>query len=441
MGAIPQNLAPDAGPPMWIPLRHLLIGLGFLVIAVVVALATELRVLADPGSIVFVHTYLVGWICMTIMGALTQFVPVWSGRSLHSNRLAEWQLWFVVGGLLLYGIAWIVTNWWLLVIAGCSILLGLWILVYNIGRSLLSARPWDVTERHFAIAVSYFFVLSLLGIILAASLAEPAVLDVLPIAYASVRSAHVTIAVFGAVLITIYGAIYQLAPMFTQAKPARLDNWLRVTEEGSVPIGVALLGAGRLFTAESLALVGGGLVIIGTGAVGLFVARQLIHARVAWTPMLYRYAFVVVWIAIWVIGTLPGWLTQPLGFDVRFGVPGSFTVIAIGVIGFVAFGTLYHVIPFIVWIHRYSDDLGLREVPMIDDLYDGRIARIDGVCLGIGTIGLVFSDIWLIWDVLRVVSISFLAGGVGLFVLNMTLVVHRHSPHSFGQLLFHRRHV
>jgi len=45
--------------------------------------------------------------------------------------------------------------------------------------------------------------------------------------------------------------------------------------------------------------------------------------------------------------------------------------------GFVVVGSLYHVVPFIVWLDRYADRVGLERVPAIDDLYDARVATVD----------------------------------------------------------------
>jgi hypothetical protein len=51
-------------------------------------------------------------------------------------------------------------------------------------------------------------------------------------------------------------------------------------------------------------------------------------------------------------------------------------------------GTLYHVVPFLVWDHRYADRVGYEPVPTVDDLYDARVARADllGVALGGATL-------------------------------------------------------
>jgi hypothetical protein len=71
-----------------------------------------------------------------------------------------------------------------------------------------------------------------------------------------------------------------------------------------------------------------------------------------------------------------------------FGATGTAHLLALGVVGLVVFGTLYHVVPFVVLVHRYSDHLGRRELPMIDDLYDDRLAAADFVLLSGGSVTL-----------------------------------------------------
>jgi hypothetical protein len=91
--------------------------------------------------------------------------------------------------------------------------------------------------------------------------------------------------------------------------------------------------------------------------------------------------------------TLPAWLSDPLAPNATFGAPRASHLLLVGVVGFVVLGTLYHVVPFIVWVHRYSDQLGYEAVPMIDDLYSDRLAAVDLAFLGVGTGLLVATDL------------------------------------------------
>lgn len=433
MSVVPGGLETEQQPPMAVPLAHFAVGLGFLLVGAVVGLLVAVGATSGWSDLAHVHLLLAGWVALTILGAMTQFVPVWSGVALRSRRLAVAQLWLVTAGLagfaatLLWGdLAW-------LSVFGTLLLIGFWTFVYNIGRTLAAARPLDVTERHFALALGFFVLLTTLGFLLAVDFTTP-VFGWLGVTRGGAVGAHVTLAVFGAILTTVLGALYQLATMFTQSRLHGIDHYLQRVEEIGFPVGVLALAGGRLFGHAPLATAGGLVVALATFAFAVILTRRLIEATVERTPMLSRYAVVAPAMAIWAVTAGIAWLTDPLAPATRFGPPGASHLLVLGVIGFVVLGTLYHVVPFIIWIHRYSDRLGYEPVPMIDDLYDSRIARVDFVATLAGT-GLIVAGETLRVDALFVAGGVAATLGVGLFAANMLLVVRRHSPYSVLELL------
>ncbi|MFC7212691.1 hypothetical protein ACFQO4_01175 [Saliphagus sp. GCM10025334] len=442
MSAIPGSIDADRGPPMTIPLRHFLVGTGLLLTGALAGAVQSFDGTLVPGNLglAHVHLLLVGWVAVTIMGAMTQFVPVWSGVAIHSRRLANAQLWLVVAGLLAFAAALLLGAYRWLPLGGVVMLAGFWTFVYNVGRTLRSARPWDVTERHFAIALGFFVLLTGLGVVLAAGLTRPFLAGT-PVSHGSVRMSHATLALYGAVLTTVYGALYQLATMFTQSSLHGIDLPLRRLESVGHPVGVLALAGGRLFDVAPLARVGAVLVVASALGMSVILARRLLEAQVPWTPMLSRYAVLAVAVGGWAVWTGPAWFRDPLDPATLFGAPGAFSLLIHGVIGFVVLGTLYHVVPFIVWVHRYSDRLGLEPVPMIDDLYDDRVARVDFVCFVLGVGLLVVSDAFELSGALG--TVSTIGGisvtiGAALFLLNVVLILRRHSPHSVPGLLLGR---
>jgi len=83
MSVVPGPLETDQQPPMTIPLRHFVLGLAFLLLGIGVGLGIAAGVAPGFATLAHVHLLLAGWVCLTIMGAMTQFVPVWSGVELH----------------------------------------------------------------------------------------------------------------------------------------------------------------------------------------------------------------------------------------------------------------------------------------------------------------------------------------------------------------------
>ncbi|MDX1745308.1 MAG: hypothetical protein R3324_05165, partial [Halobacteriales archaeon] len=392
MGVVPGNLDTARQPPMTVPLRHFLVGLGFLLAGLLVGTGIVLGVTAGFATLSHVHLLLAGWVCITIMGAMTQFIPVWSGTRLHSRRLSTLQLWLVTVGLLGFAVSLLGGHLSWLPVFGGTMLLGFWTFVYNIGRTLWTLPSYDVTERHFGLALGFFLLVTTLGFLLAVDFVHPLFAG-LPISRADVVGSHATLAVFGAVLTTVLGALYQLATMFTQTELHGIDHQLRRIEEVAYPTGVVLVAAGRLASVALLARVGGVLVVVSLLGFGVILGRRLYETQVDWTPMLSRYSVVVPAMVLWAALALPVWLTDPLGRNTVFGAPGTVHLLVLGVVGFVVLGTLYHIVPFIIWVHRYSDRLGYEAVPMIEDLYDDRLAAVDFALLAGGTVVLVAADL------------------------------------------------
>jgi hypothetical protein len=419
---------------MTVPLRHVLVALALLVAGVVVGAGASAGVTPGLARLAHLHLLLAGWVCVTIMGAMTQFVPVWSGVPLHSRRLADAQLALVVvgvagiaGALLLARPAWVAPF-------GLAALAGFWTFAYNVGRTLRPVERYDVTERHFLVALGFVLALSLLGVLLAVGFSTPAFARV-GVERTGAVGAHATVAVFGAVLTTVYGALYQLATMFTQTSLRGIDHGLRRVEEVAHPVGVVLLAIGRLVANAPLARTGGVLVVAAAVAVCIVLARRLSETRVDPTPMHARYAGFVAALGLWALLALPAWTADPLAREHLLGAAGAGHLLVLGAIGFVVFGTLYHVVPFVVWVHRYSDRLGFEPVPMVDDLYDDRLAVVDGVLLCVGTALIVGANLLGIGGVASTLGGLSVAAGVGAFVLNVLSVVVRHGTRPIDRLL------
>ncbi|WP_134668912.1 hypothetical protein [Halorussus marinus] len=428
MTAIPGGIDAERGPPLVVPLGHFVVGFGFLLAGSALGVAGAAGAHWGLSGLAHVHLLLIGWVCVTIMGAMTQFVPVWSGVDLHSRRLALAQLGLVATGLAGFGAALVAGALAWLPVAGGAMLVGFWVFAYNVARSLPPVRSLDVTERHFAQTLGYAVVVTALGLALAVDFVRPT-LGAAGLVRTRIVAAHATLAAFGVILTTVIGALYQLATMFTQTDLDAVDQRLRRVEEWTYPVGVIALAVGRGTDAAAVGLAGAVLVLVGVLAFSAVLARTLSRTRVERTPMLSRYGVAALALPAWALATAPAWLAAPTDPAVVFGPPGVGHFLLAGVVGFVLLGTLYHVVPFVVWLRRYSDRVGLELVPMIDDLYDDRLAAVD-FWLAFGGLGL------LVAGDATGIGVAGLAGGVaatlgfGLFAANLVGVVLRHGPEA-----------
>ena len=304
MSAVPGNVDTDRQPPMSVPLQHFVVGLGLLLVGLLVAIGVALDVGSGYATLSHVHLLLAGWVCLTIMGAMTQFVPVWSGTGLHSRRLPSVQLWLVTVGLVGFAGSLLGGSPAWLPVFGGAMLLGFWTFVYNIVRTLASVSAYDVTERHFGVALAFLVLASTLGVLLAVGFVRP-VFAATSIGRENVLGAHATLAVFDAVLTTVLDALYLLATMFTQtelhgstvASVAPRRSPTRPASSSSRADGCSTRRRSR----ES-----GGLLVVGSLlGFAAILGRRLHETRVERTPMLVRYAVVVPALALWGILTLP----------------------------------------------------------------------------------------------------------------------------------------
>jgi hypothetical protein len=433
---VPGELDTTRGPPLRIPLAHFLVGLALLVPAAALWLAAATDVVPATAVLARRHLFLTGWVCVTIMGAMTQFVPVWSGVPLYSRRLARLQLWLVVAGLVGMACCFLtglVAAVWL---AGVAVLVGFWTFAYNMTRTLATARPLDVTETHFAFALGCLLAATLAGVWLAVGLAAPAT-RVVGVPRLTLRHAHVTLAVFGVIVSTVFGALYQLAPMFAVTDLDGLDGRLQRLETIGYPVGVLFLAGGRLGGVDWAARVGAVGVVVGVLAVSIVLARTLARGQAAASPTTRRYVVVVPALGAWLALAAPTWLADPFAPTATLGGPAAAVALSVGVLGFVVSGTLYHVVPFLVWLDQYSDRLGLADVPTVEDLFDGRLAAADAAGFAVGA-GFLTATPYVpapLAGLFRSVGSGALLVGACLLAVNLLLVVEHHADGGVAGLV------
>ncbi|MCL4557722.1 MAG: hypothetical protein M1491_03690, partial [Deltaproteobacteria bacterium] len=102
-----MQLATDKSPKLTVPYRYLFTGMVILIVLsvgiIVKAGAFTLHYYSSPVLLPLTHLLTLGWITMTIMGAMFQLVPVITERNLFSEAIAR-----VVYYIYLAGVAWLV---------------------------------------------------------------------------------------------------------------------------------------------------------------------------------------------------------------------------------------------------------------------------------------------------------------------------------------------
>jgi len=434
MGAIPGNIETDQQPPMTVPLRHFVVGprlrrgnRGW------DRLTPERRsgtgaARPPPSPVSRVDLYHDHGCDDAVR------VPVWSGATLHSRRLANVQLGLVVAGLTGFVVAFLrVETAWLIPFA-TLMLVGFWAFAYNIIRTLATVGEYDVTERHFLGALGFFLALTVLGLLLAIDFTIP---TFSPVGVS--RSGVVGLTRRSRSSVPFSRLCTERCTSSERCSRRRNYTGSIITSDRRRDHASDRRGRTRCRSSRGphRRCAGRGLlVLLAASAICLILARKLYEMRVERTPMHTRYIVAVGALALWIAVSVPAWVSDPLTRGHLLGAANAGHLLLLGAIGFVVVGTLYHIIPFVIWVNRYSDLLGLEDVPMIDDLYDDRIAAIDGALLGSGSALIVGSNLLDVAATPALLGGLLVGIGVMAFVFNMVLVLVRHSPHSIDRIVF-----
>ncbi len=340
------GLSFEQAPPFSLPLRFFLTAPLFLFAAgMLVALIPEaLASRWTPQALALTHLITLGFLGMTMLGALTQMLPVVAGVPLHSPRLVAWltHVPFALGsaalvlGFLGTGPATFTTA--LVLLGG-----GLAVFVAAAAASLARAGRTD-TVNGMRLALLGLVLTACLGVALA--LPRAGWID-LPPAWSRVDT-HAAFGLLGWVLLLVMGIAYQVVPMFqlTPPYPPRVSRWLAFM----LALLLALHAAAPILPAPAAFLVKAGLAAVvlsfAVATLQLQARRRRKVADVTLDFWRLGMANLIACVAVWLVAQLwPAWAANrayPLLVGTLF--LGGFAVS-------VVCGMLYKIVPFLAWFH------------------------------------------------------------------------------------------
>jgi hypothetical protein len=205
-----------------------------------------------------IHLPLLGFITLTILGAMHNLFPsVLNGR-LHSPLLARLTFLLLPAGIIALVAGFVLSHVWIEIGAGVLLLTGTAVSAYNMLRSWLDAgRPSNTTVDHFLIAIVFLVLAVLSGILVAVNrLWDP---PKMPFGNLHLV-AYTHLALVGFVVQTIFGALAYLLPIMLALSRVKsnkkrapylvrlsrlMERW-RAVQVGSLSlgtIGLALVAA------------------------------------------------------------------------------------------------------------------------------------------------------------------------------------------------------
>ncbi|MDD2884899.1 MAG: hypothetical protein PHT48_07660 [Dechloromonas sp.] len=345
----------DQSPPLAAPLRFFLTAPWFAVLAGVLLWSEGATVFASrwmPSALAATHLLTLGFMLMTMLGALIQIFPVVAGANMaHPLRLARVVHGATSVGSLCLALAFLYSLPWLFALAGGLLLLAI---AYFLGAAGLALRGQGLanpTIRGLKLALFGLWVTLLLGLGLVGALAGGWRLP-----WAGLTDLHAAWGLAGWSGTLLVAMAYVVVPMFqlTPGYPARESQLLSPV----LLLCLLLWSVALLFSAEQVVrLAEAGLALLGL----LFAGRTLYlqaHRRRPRRDALAAYWQSGMLAAILACGMLLTAAIAPALAQQR-AWPLVFAVLLVAG-AFMSFinGMLYKIIPFLGWLHLQNAGRG-----------------------------------------------------------------------------------
>lgn len=375
-------IQPKRSPQPNLPGRYFAAGLlAFVLFAAgVPLLAPELvRTNDDPRVFALTHVVVLGWITMTMFGALYQLFPVALGGTVRSPRLGRWNFWVYAAGIAGF-VPSFYFNWTPGVALFGSLVVGG---VLHFASQILRSYP-SVTEWHpmgFYVLAALIWLVATVGLGFVYALNwHFAWFDVSD----SMLAAHVHLGLAGWLGLTLMGVSYKLTELFSLAHG----------HGRSLTLGnLAVWNIGLLGLAFSLWFAPGTrLVVLFAAVLGVSAGLHVVDVALLLRTRRRRKLGVEQWHMLASLASLL--VAVGIGLVMATGhLPARSWVVAYGYaalagwFGFAIVGKAYKILPFLSWLHRYSGSAGAGQVPLLRDLFDARLAWTSFALLFLGFVG------------------------------------------------------
>jgi hypothetical protein len=372
-------------------------------------IAPELAAGAYPSPHVAAVTHLLtlGWITMTIFGALYQLLPVALGAPVRSTRAGHVSFWSFAPGVALFA-AGVAIGSTVLRHAGIALVaLGVILAVGNIAATLPRARTRDATWAAIALAITFLSSTLALGAILLHNLQT----GFIAAARGRVLAAHLHVAVIGWALMMIVGVSHRLLPMFLLAHGAD-TRWTRPSL-AMLAAGVPVLATGIITQLVALSWTGIALIELG---VACFIRQLFAFYRVRVKRRLdVGMLFTATALGFLAISAVLGPIAFAAGaghgrLDTAYVTVGLLGGIVLFIVGF-----FYKIVPLLAWTARYRSRMGKERVPTVAETFSARVAHVQLVAMALA--------IALLGSGIAAGSVTIVRMGAVLFVLAVVLFV------------------
>jgi len=352
------SVSQDFAPPFKLIAPFFILGSIFYILATLYLFffSTENLSILDTKVLSLVHLFLLGFVMMTIFGAMAQLVPVVLEVG-HFGVELFYAIWPLLGiGTILMALGFLDYPQ-LLPYGGVVVLISMMIFVMEIFFTIKKVEKFNIVMTSVLISNTFLFFGIIFGLVMALSFAGTINVDI-----SNILRSHVYLVIGGYISITLMGLSVVLLPMFGLShgfskKPLEISIWL-------MSLGVSFVVSSSFIDLSILEYIGYVLSII-----SLFVYFYLV--KTIFTTRARKEIDVYAKSLIFAYFSMLGALVLGIGYLVIGFEPlalASAWLIFFGFFGFAITGHVYKIVPFLVWFERFSPLVGKQKVPMLAEM-------------------------------------------------------------------------
>jgi len=328
----------------------------------------------NPHVISFVHIFLLGFIMMTIFGAMAQLVPVVLEVGHFGVELfyAIWPL-LLVGTLLMAG--GFLYSSALLPYGGVVVLISMMIFVGEIFLTIKKVEKFNIVMSSVLLSNTFLFFGIIVGLVMALGYAGTISVDI-----TALLKSHVYLVIGGYISITLMGLSVVLLPMFGLSHGFSLKALHIALYMMSISVVSVVISS--LFSIEILSTLGYLLSVLSLG-VYFYQVYTIYKTRARKENDIYAISLIFAYLSL-VVSLVFGLLYMVTSYEPL--LLSAAWLMFFGFFGFAITGHMYKIIPFLVWFERFSPLVGKQKVPMLVDMLPEKSSNAQFVFSAIGVL-------------------------------------------------------
>lgn len=314
------------------------------------------------------HLFTLGWITLTIFGAMSQIAPMALGAPLRSVRTGHVAFWLLAPSIAVFATGVALSSAPLTALGVTGVAVGIAVNVGIFWSALSRARHRDVSWASLVIGLAFLSSTLVLGLVLAHNLHTGWIAG----ARIRVLAAHLHVALIGWALIVIVGMSSRMLPMFLIVRGVR-DRWTRPA--------LALLAIGVPVLATGLAVPSGplewsGATLVESGVAAFLWQTSLLFRKRERRPLDAGMRLAASGLGFIGLAALLG----PAALVRGLTAPGLATAyLTAGLVGGIVLyvaGHYYRVVSMLAWTMRFAGRAGRGPVRTAGDLYSNRLVEV-----------------------------------------------------------------